>query len=62
MTAASWSGNSSHFSAAVWRRPVTKAQVTLMRSDNVVAGDSLALADLGIAPTALSTVLPEYRF
>jgi len=42
--------------------PVTKAQVTLMRSDNVVAGDSLALADLGIAPTALSTVLPEYRF
>ena len=42
--------------------PVTKAQVTLMRADNVVANDALALADLGVAPTALKTVLPAYRF
>jgi NADH dehydrogenase len=42
--------------------PVTKAQVTLMSADNVVASDALALVDLGVAPTALKTVLPEYRF
>jgi uncharacterized protein YbjT (DUF2867 family) len=41
--------------------PVTKAQVTLMRADNVVANEALALADLGVAPTALRTILPEYR-
>jgi uncharacterized protein YbjT (DUF2867 family) len=42
--------------------PVTKAQITLMRVDNVVANEALALADLGVAPTALRTILPEYRF
>jgi NADH dehydrogenase len=41
--------------------PVTKAQVTLMRADNVVANEALALADLGVAPTALRTILPEDR-
>ena len=41
--------------------PVTKAQVTLMRADNVVANEALALADLGVAPTALKTILPDYR-
>jgi NADH dehydrogenase len=41
--------------------PVTKAQVTLMRADNVVANKALALADLGVAPTALKTILREYR-
>jgi NADH dehydrogenase len=41
--------------------PVTEAQVTLMRADNVVANEALALADLGVAPTALKTILPEYR-
>jgi hypothetical protein len=32
-----------------------------MRTDNVAAKEVLALADLGVAPTALKTVLPEYR-
>jgi NADH dehydrogenase len=41
--------------------PVTEAQVTLMRADNVVANEALALADLGVTPTALKTILPEYR-
>ena len=41
--------------------PITKAQVTLMRADNVVANDALVLAELGVAPTALDAVLPEYR-
>jgi hypothetical protein len=33
-----------------------------MSADNVVASDALALVDLGVAPTPLKTVLPEYRF
>jgi NADH dehydrogenase len=42
--------------------PVTQAQVTLMHSDNVVARNALALADLGVTSTGLMTVLPQYRF
>ena len=30
-------------------------------ADNVVPSDALTLADLGLAPTALENVLPEYR-
>ncbi len=44
------------------RPPLTRAQVVLMKRDNVVAKDARSLADLGITPTALETVLPDYPF
>ena len=40
--------------------PLTDAQVTLMKQDNVVASDARVLQDLGIAPTALEEILPRY--
>ncbi|NIA72349.1 complex I NDUFA9 subunit family protein [Pelagibius litoralis] len=40
--------------------PLTRAQVTLMRHDNVVAKAALSLEDLGIEATALEDILPEY--
>jgi len=40
--------------------PLTRDQVRLLRSDNVVGGDALKLEDLGITPTAVETVLPGY--
>lgn len=40
--------------------PITTAQVTLMRQDNVVAEAALTLGDLGIEATALEAVLPSY--
>ena len=43
------------------RPPLTEAQVTLMKSDNVVAARALTLQDLGIEPTALEALLPHYR-
>lgn len=42
--------------------PITEGQVALMRSDNVVSGAMPGLADLGVAPTPLDAVLPDYRF
>ena len=42
------------------RPPLTAAQVTLMKQDNVVADSALALGNLGIEPTALEDVLPRY--
>ena len=42
--------------------PLTHAQVTLMKGDNVVAKTALSLQDLGIEPTALEDMLPEYAF
>jgi uncharacterized protein YbjT (DUF2867 family) len=43
------------------RAPVSSDQVTLMKRDNVVAADALTLADLGIAPTSIEAILPDYR-
>lgn len=40
--------------------PLTRDQVTLLQSDNVVAEDALTLADLGIEPTSFWSVLPTY--
>jgi NADH dehydrogenase len=40
------------------RPPVSEAQVTLMSRDNLVAPESLGLADLAITPTALESILP----
>ncbi len=40
--------------------PLTRDQVRLLRSDNVVRGGKPGLADLGIAPTAAEAILPSY--
>ncbi len=42
--------------------PLTRAQVTLMKHDNVVAKPALSLEDLGIKATALEEILPKYAF
>ena len=44
------------------RPPLTKAQVVLMKQDNLVADDARTLADLGVVPTALERILPDYLF
>ena len=41
---------------------LTRAQVTLMKQDNLVAEGALSLADLGIEATALEDVLSDYAF
>ncbi|MGI9403330.1 MAG: complex I NDUFA9 subunit family protein [Hyphomicrobium sp.] len=40
--------------------PITRAQVVLMERDNVVAKSALSFDELGIEPTALEDILPEY--
>lgn len=40
--------------------PLTTDQVTMLRSDNVVAADMPGLGELGVMPTALEAVLPIY--
>ncbi len=42
--------------------PLTRAQVTLMKRNTVVAKAALSLEDLGIKATALEEILPEYAF
>ena len=44
------------------RPPLTRAQVALMKHDNVVAKTALSLEDLGVEPTALEEILPSYAF
>ncbi len=39
---------------------ITRDQVRNLARDNVVAPDARGLADLGIAPTAMDAVLPDY--
>ena len=39
---------------------ITQDQVRNLRNDNVVADDAKGFAELGITPTALETVLPDY--
>ena len=41
---------------------ITRDQVKLLGRDNVVAPGARGLADLGIAPTAMEAVLPEYLY
>ncbi|MEO1224821.1 MAG: complex I NDUFA9 subunit family protein [Pseudomonadota bacterium] len=48
-------------SAMLPNPPITEAQVTLMRTDNIVSGGMPSLGDLGIEPTALESVLPSYH-
>ena len=40
--------------------PLTRDQVRLLRRDNVVTPGAKGLADLGIVPTAVETVIPSY--
>lgn len=40
--------------------PLTPDQVRLLETDNVVPPQALSLADLGIQPTAVESVVPEY--
>lgn len=39
---------------------ITRDQVTSLKSDNVVSEGAMSLSDLGIQPTALEAVLPDY--
>ena len=49
-------------SSVLQRPPLTMAQVTLMRQDNVVAEGALTFEDLGIEPMPIEDVLPRYGF
>ncbi len=40
--------------------PLTRDQIILMKTDNVVGANVPALADLGIEPRSVETVLPTY--
>ena len=40
--------------------PLTRDQVELLKVDNVVAEGAKGLADLGIAPTPIELIVPEY--
>ena len=40
--------------------PLTRDQVKLLARDNVVAPNALGLADLGITPVAVETIVPTY--
>ena len=47
-------------SAGIVRGPVTRDQVESLTVDNVVSDDAQGLAALGIQPTAMEAVLPDY--
>jgi NADH dehydrogenase len=50
--------------AALLPPPVTSDQVELLKTDNVVSGQSPGLAELGLAPETVEAILPTslYRF
>ena len=41
-------------------RPISRDQVKLMQTDNVVSPGALTFADLGLTPAALEAVAPTY--
>ena len=47
-------------SLGIVKAPVTKDQVKNLAVDNVVSDDAKGFADLGIQPTAMASVLPDY--
>jgi uncharacterized protein YbjT (DUF2867 family) len=47
-------------SLGIVKAPVTRDQVKNLALDNVVADDAKGFADLGIEPTAMAAVLPDY--
>ncbi|RAK57074.1 complex I NDUFA9 subunit family protein [Phenylobacterium deserti] len=48
--------------AMVLPPPITSDQLELLKTDNVVSGAYLGLADLGVTPTTLESVLPTYLY
>ncbi len=44
----------------IFRSPLTRDQLALLRQDNVVGTDAKGLADLGITPTATEAVIEDY--
>jgi uncharacterized protein YbjT (DUF2867 family) len=42
------------------RAQITRDQVRNLRRDNVVSADAMGLADLGIVPVAMESILPDY--
>jgi NADH dehydrogenase len=48
------------FTELVPGKPLTRDQVELLKRDNVVAKGAEGLAELGVTPTALELVLPQY--
>ncbi len=46
--------------AVLPRPPVTEGMVTLMSADNIASGAFPGLSDLGIAPTSMEAIAPEY--
>ena len=42
------------------RPPITRDQVRLLKYDNVVSANAKTLSDLGISPTAIDVIVPEY--
>ena len=47
-------------SLGIVKAPITADQVESLKVDNVVAEGAMNLADLGITPTSMEAVLPEY--
>ncbi len=57
---ASVSGVVQFLSLGIVKAPLTGDQVKSLAVDNVVADDAKGFADLGIQPTAMAAVLPDY--
>lgn len=53
-------GFASAISGGLIKGPVTSDQVRSLRVDNVVSDGAMTLADLGIAPTSIESVIPDY--
>lgn len=47
-------------SLGIVKAPITRDQVANLANDNVVAADARSLADLGVTPTAMEAILPDY--
>ncbi|MBL4613350.1 MAG: complex I NDUFA9 subunit family protein [Magnetovibrio sp.] len=41
-------------------KPLTRDQVTLLQTDNVLSGENLTIQDLGLEPRGIDSVLPSY--
>jgi len=40
--------------------PLTRDQIELLKTDNLVTGETPTLSDLGVTPTPIELVVPEY--